>query len=260
MAAGVVTMDPIWGGGAIDLEQVPAGDGWGVGVLQLERGDVDPVLAALGFFFDEVEAHVIVGAERSVVADLAEDLDVAGVGRVTADAAAEPVEDGVMHEPGVESVDPVEDPIGFRGHVQERPVDVLVELIPEFDGHVLLELAGGAGAPVVDSGSGDGVRHIGQRCAIQRVVEDHAEGGAVAGAGDAGGAEGVDDHQRQIGVEIDNVRTELDVSDADGCAGQLARLEGTGADLGGLGDRDGAAVDLSVGGGRNICDGGDGLG
>ena len=64
------------------------------------------------------------------------------------------MEDGVVHQARVEPIDAVKHPIGVLWHAQEGMVEVLVELVPEFDGHVGLGLTLGAGTTIMGSTAG----------------------------------------------------------------------------------------------------------
>ena len=135
---------------AVNLEQVASGDGRGVGVFRLQVLDIDPMLVPLGFLLHQVEAPVIVAGDRPAIG-LAKHFDIAGAGGVAVELAAHPIEDGVVHQPGIEPVDAVKHPIRLRRHVEEGQLQVLVEFVPKLDGHVVLGLAGRARAAVVDT-------------------------------------------------------------------------------------------------------------
>ena len=74
-------------------------------------------------------------------------------------------------EKGIKAVDAVEHPVGFCRQADQFVVRVQVELIPEFDGHVLLGLACRAGAAIIDAHATDQVRLPHERTAIQVGIE-----------------------------------------------------------------------------------------
>ncbi len=188
----------------IDPQHVAAGNGDGIGVLGLQRLDVETVVVAFGFFLEQVEAEIIIRGHRPGV-DLAEDFYEACAGGGQANLLAKPVEDGVVHQARVEAVDAVEHPVGLGGHAQNRVVEVLVEFFPCFDREVGLELGAGAGATGIDAHAGLQVREIRQGAASAVVVKCHEDASLIAGGRNRAGRQHVEDDHRQIGTPAEHV-------------------------------------------------------
>ncbi|OPZ95721.1 MAG: hypothetical protein BWY71_02144 [Planctomycetes bacterium ADurb.Bin412] len=188
------------------------------------------------------------GGYLATAGGIDKDLHETGARGVAAEPVAPQVGQMIAHH-GFVVIGAIEDPVRFGGEIQEGDAFVIILFIPGFYRIVFFfKHIGGAISPDADADSAGKIGRTGKRRPTGIAYFNECGGGILKTRFVQGGAEGVNNNQRQVGRKILNAGIQGQIGLADYLAGCCAGKIHLGMDSGSHVNRDGIDIHRRRGG------------